>query len=523
MSKLLKLLRSKQIQPATAVLPQGNQKLWIKCAGVLLLFWAAIYLPYLRTSPRWYGDEFVSLIAGDSIFHGTFANRALRYSFFSGFTNYQPWGCFLFALSSHLFGGGILGARLLSAFLGFLTALAAFHLLFRRGLILQGMAAALIIMGAPEAVVHFRWVYPHAFVGLGVVVIGLLLDVPRTPRRDWLIGLGCACAALGHLLVVHVTLAALIVRWRHPGSWLRIAIPPGVVLLLSLAFGYLISGHQLISDIGEVGLQYTSHNEGTGWLLKLQTFWTFFSWDWLHVLYVAGLMALLWHRRWALVCFASLVSFAVIQNRPELPVFYYQAMIFTPLLGVCLACGLQLLYEKALQLDPDLLRNRTVHICLAAIIPAILVVQGVHSSLSGKIISRNDPWVAPSTSDLEITAAWVNSQTEKNDLVVAFWDLGWMLKGRWTDMMQCAVWQYGTCPEFYKRNREQAEFLFPANLRDARYVVVGPLDLRWCYGQGTIPRLLQEVELEKWPRVASSTTTIVLANPRFLTPSANKH
>ena len=521
MSRKRKTGRDPEPAPAAVQGAVPNRRLWAICAGILFCVWAALYWPHLRTSPRWYGDEFVTLIGGNAIWNGTFANRALRYDYFSVFTCYQPAGLFLYSAASHIFtGGDILGARMLAIFLGFLTALAAFHLLFLRGLVAEGVAAAIIILAAPESVIHFRWVYPHYFVSLGVVVIGLMLDQPRTPRRDWIIGLGCACAGLGHLLVAHVTLAALLVRWRYPGAWWRIIIPPAVVMLLSLAFGYIIAGNQLFPDLWEVAMQYTGHNTNNTLATRAYSFWIFFTWDWLHVLYVVGLVLLVVQRRWAMAAYAALLSFFILQNRPELPIFYYQAMIFTPLLAVCVACGLQPIFRWLVQRDPKLLpdvRSRTIGAgVLAAIVPCFLMVTAIPSSFSGDIVSRNNRWVAPSDHDLEVTAQWVNEHTGKDDFVVTFWDLGWMLKCRWTDTMQCAVWQYGTCFDFYQRTRDHSEFLFPADISQARYVVVGPLDLRWAYAQGTVPRLIQESGLRSWPKVAGTETTFVLENPRFL-------
>jgi hypothetical protein len=394
------------------------------------------------------------------------------------------------------------------ALLGLGTALVAFHLLFRRGLIAAGLAAALIVLGAPEALLHFRRAYPHALAGLGVVMVGLLLDRPRTTRRDWGIGLGCALAALGHLLVVHVTFAALLARWRWPGSWWRIAVPPALVLLASLAFGYAISGRQLFADLGEVALQYRSHAADAGWRTKVVTAWTIFSWDWLHALYAASLVVLAYRRRWALAAFAGVLSGLIIQNRAELPVFYYQAMVFAPLLGVCVALALQ---QVSSALAAELPRWPRRLAALA--VPLLLLVPALRSSFAGTLQARNDTWVAPSLTDLRESAAWVNARAGKEDLVVAFWDVGWLLQGRWTDLLQSAVWEYGSCPEFYLRRRDRAEFRYPADLRQARYVIRGHLDDIWTLTQGNVPRLVEEVPIDRWPTVFKTATTKVLANP----------
>jgi apolipoprotein N-acyltransferase len=114
---------------------------------------------------------------GNSILSGSFENRALKYSFFSTFTNYQPWGAILYSLSAKtLAGGDILGARFLSVFLALVLVLLVYFELFRRKLGWVGFCAALTILLAPQNTIHFRWVYPHFFVSLGVVLIGLLLS-----------------------------------------------------------------------------------------------------------------------------------------------------------------------------------------------------------------------------------------------------------------------------------------------------------------------------------------------------------
>ena len=497
------------------MIPRGRRarRFWLSGAVLLLLLWALLYLPHLRSSPRWYGDELVTLLAGQSLVDGSFANRALRYSYFSGFTNYQPPVCFLYALAARVLAGGdILGARVLAVLFALATALAAFHLLSSRGRIVDGLSAGVLLLAAPESLVHFRWVYPHLAVALSVVVAGLLLDRPPERRRDWSIGLACALAASAHLLVVHVTLAALLARWRHPRSWLRIAAPPAVVLLANLLLGWAISGRQLFLDLGEVALQYTTHTDGSSLLTRAATVWRFFSWDLLHVLYLLALVVLGCLRRFALVAFAGLIGLLVIQNRPELPVFYYQAIIFTPLLAVCLALALRPCWRSLLRSLPAGTRLPAQRLAMLAL-PVLVLLPSARASLAGTITSRNDFYVAPSIADLESTAAWVNQRSKPQDLVVAFWDLGWMLRARWTDIIQCAVWEYGSAPEFYKRQRSREEFLFPANVRAARFLVVGPLDVRFAFAQGNVARLLQATGIERWPVVSRTATTVVLANP----------
>ena len=53
--------------------------------GLILigLFWSILYLPNLRTSPPWYGDEILTLDIGKSLIMGEMVNRAMYCTFAS--------------------------------------------------------------------------------------------------------------------------------------------------------------------------------------------------------------------------------------------------------------------------------------------------------------------------------------------------------------------------------------------------------------------------------------------------------
>lgn len=499
---------------------RGNNQgdFWFGMGGILLI-WTLCYLPNLRSSPGWYGDEFVSLMEGNAILSGDFNNRALKYSFFSTFTNYQPWGAFLYSLSAKLFAAGdVLGARLLSVLLALILSTMVYVELFRRNVGWHGFCSAILILLAPQNTIHFRWVYPHFFVSLGVILIGLLLS--RNPKQgfnDWTLGIGCAMAAVGHLLVVHVVAATAISQIRRPKAWLKILLPPGILVSGALALGYWSSGPLLFLDLGELAGGYVGDSNRSTLMEKIFNIFRYFSTDWFHLLLLFSFAGLLLLRKWALLTFTTVLSFAVIQNRPELPVFYYQSMIFVPLLCMNLVLSIRGLAEKIQDRTQSGLPLRISRaVCLS--IPMLFLIPALQNSFAGSHVPRNNYWVAPRHSDLEEAARWVNRNTSPQDLVIAFWDVGWLLHCQWTDPMQCAIWSYGNFPYFYNRPRPRSEFLYPANLALAKYIIVGPLDLRWTYGQGTIPMLLKEFKVETWPTVFQTETTRVLANPGISAP-----
>lgn len=495
-----------------------NTSAWIFC-GILLLVWAVCYLPHLRTSPGWYGDEFITLMGGRAILDGSFFNRALKYSFFSTYTNYQPPGLILYTLFSKVFSGGdILGARFLSTLLGLGISLLVLVVFSRRGEAWIGFAAALTILVAPQSVIHFRWVYPHYFVSLGVVLIALALDSRTSSTKDWIIGMGCGIAAIGHLLAAHVIVAALIARVLSPRSWIRIAIPPALVFLFSLSLGYYASGGQLFLDLQELAAGYSGDSGRSTLAGKFLSIYRYFSTDWLHVLFFWSFFGLALLRKWAVLVFTALISLAIIQNRPELPVFYYQSMVFIPALCtnlfLCFQGGDKWLSKKFPD-NPIRFMSRLA----AFLIPLLLLPSAVAGSVGGSLKSRNAYWVAPSSADIESSAAWINEHAQPDDLIISFWDAGWLLKRKWTDPMQCAIWSYGNFPYFYNRHRDHSEFVFAADFSTAKYVLIDTQDMRWTYGQGTIPKLLDEQKLQTWPVVYSTPTTAVVQNPRTINPN----
>jgi hypothetical protein len=492
-----------------------NTTTWV-FSGILLVVWGICYLPHLRTSPGWYGDEFITMMGGRAILDGSFFNRALKYSFFSTYTNYQPPGLILYVLFSKIFSGGdILGARFLSTLLGLSISLLVLFVFSHRGKAWVGFAAALTILVAPQSVIHFRWVYPHYFVSLGVVLIALALDGRPSSKKDWLIGVGCGIAAMGHLLAAHVIVAALIARGLSPRSWLRIGIPPAMAFLFSLSLGYYASGGQLFLDLQELAAGYSGDSGRSTLTGKFLSIYHYFSTDWLHEFLFLSFFGLALMRKWGVLVFTALISFAIIQNRPELPVFYYQSMVFIPALCInlflCLQGADKWLKEKFAD-NP----MRLAGISAAFVIPALMIPSAIAGSVAGSLKSRNAYWVAPSAADIETSTTWINEHSGPDDLIISYWDAGWLLKRKWTDPMQCAIWSYGNFPYFYNRLRDHAEFVFPADFSKAKYVLIGTLDMRWTYGQGTIPKLLEEQKLQTWPVVYSTPTTAVVQNPRTI-------
>jgi 4-amino-4-deoxy-L-arabinose transferase-like glycosyltransferase len=89
--------------------------------GLLLLVWAILYLPRLRESPSWYGDETLTLL-GRELVRGQSALGPIWMTFWHPYFPYQPGYAWLAGFFAFITGGDILGARFLNALIALTIA-----------------------------------------------------------------------------------------------------------------------------------------------------------------------------------------------------------------------------------------------------------------------------------------------------------------------------------------------------------------------------------------------------------------
>ena len=108
----------------------------------------------------------------------------------------------------------------------------------------------------------------------------------------------------------------------------------------------------------------------------------------------------------------------------------------------------------------------------------MLIVRIAPESISGRLISRNDFWVTQIPGEVEQASQWLNERLEQSDLVICNPNIAWLLHCRVADLMQATAWR-GTRTFTFERPIPHERFLFPADVGQARYVVVGDIDKRW--------------------------------------------
>lgn len=483
-------------------------------AIVLLAVWAVLYTPSLRTSPAWYGDETLTLMIGRSLFQGEGLDRALRATFWHPSYSYQPGYAWLAGAAASLTGGDIAGARALNALLALFIALTLL-VLGRRPL--GGVAAffgAAIFLTYSQSVVHFRWIYPHNAVALGFAITLFLLMRRSHWKTNLGAGLGLAIAAASHPLFVHGALAAWLGRIKRPPAWFIMAIPPFIVLVAGIAWTLMRQAPHLwvFDDMKLLAGFYQgySREHGGGWN-ALRNVWVFFTQDFFHIGAFVSAILCCTRRRYQIALFLAVVSGLLLQNRQNLPLFYYQAVVFLPVMALAWAGAFRQILCLVRKQCGRYRMPRLVTVS-AFCIPAVFAALILPASVGGRIIPRNQPWVTQDVREVEAAAAWINQRTSPEDLVIAHQNIGWLLHCRTVDLMQATAWS-GRPTFTFESPLDPDRFAFPADVDRAKFLVLADIDQRWTLGQPNVEWVLNKLESEKWRVVWQAGNYVVVENP----------
>ena len=484
-----------------------RRKYFLRLAtGALLLAWAFLYLPNLGTTPRWYGDETITLSCGQDLVHGVFANRATWNTYMNPQFCYQPGYVFLVGLASTISHQNIAWPRFLNALCALGIAWVALRVLGRRFGITAGLSIGLLFLSYEQSVIHFRWVYAHNAVALGLFICFCFQTIPMRRRRSWGAGAGLAIAAASHPLALQGGLAAFLNRWNRPRTWLPLFAPPLGVGLLSLSPIFFWKPDWFIHDIFELKEFYGSSSQdiGTGWQWPI-IFWRFFTHDWFHILALASALFCLFSRFRPIALASILIAALLTRNRQNLPVFYYQAVVILPLLAAGIGYAI-------VRLSKVLPWQKHISRWLAFVLPALLFCLVLPEVCTSSLISRNDPWVVHSINDIKETADWVNQHTQPEDLVICHWNIGWLLRCQNADPLMSVAWE--GLPTFtYEHGLSKERFRYSADIRKAKFFVLTDIDHIWTLAQPNVNAVVNERNLLGWQPVYKSGNCLVLAPP----------
>jgi hypothetical protein len=464
-----------------------------------------------------------------------------------------------------VFGNDIVVGRALGA----VTALAAGALLFWIGTRLRdknfGFLCAAAFLVYSEVNVNFRWVRSHPMSGMwALATVGFLICYVQEKRlRDavWA-GVFCSLATATNYftypLVGAVVATVAVVNWRE---WKSSRARRDVIVAGALACAYAdlfvlwySAAHgwgQLMTQVGR--LTSVASNEARPtlggeigrfidnvWTLGFKTPtqgppmpWSGHDW-WLTVATI-GFVFLptrnwrlrLWVPFWLLV-----LMYGVFKKLNNVPLFFYPATIFLPLMAVGFASVLTWVGELAKQLA---VKSKDAMAMAVAMI--VLAGFGLQSAAGawGHFHTRIDMWTQQSATDAGAAMAFVNAHTAKDDFVIVPKQIYWLARCDRRSMLTfCARYKGVDNDMPVPTHIPQELYWFDCRLEQAKFLVLeygmerrtlpdgrtGQLpvgvDAVYTIGLRGVREVIQQAQQENWPVVFQQGVYLVLANPRFV-------
>lgn len=466
----------------------------------IILFWVVLYLPHLRTSPSWYGDETYALMIGKSIFTGTPHHGPYNYTFFR--PGYQPGYYSLIGAAAWLTGGDILGARFFNTLLALAIALLLAYRSRAIGGVYGALAAAFLFLSYQQSVIHFRYAFAHNFIALGILIAVLgSTYANREKANKWsAVGLLLACQAHPNALYGAVGILPMsLLRRRNLFMIYGVPLVVGVGTLLTL---YFLWPADVLQDLKSTAENYFLMGQEAAPNI-FQNLQSFFTQDAFHFAAVLGLCWAIVKRKWPLVFPFVIVSILLIGNRNNLLVFYYQAVVLLPLVGLSLGLLFSLLFKMARRTHFSV-----GYFSVVFLLGLLLMLAPFQASLSGKLIPRNYPWTTQSISDVEQTAAFINRSTTPDDLVICNGNIGWLLHCKTADWLQVTTWE-GLPTVFFEDGMPRNRFLYSVDPAEAKFIVIGDIDLIWSFHQTNVEEVFQKTfRMHQQPTWISSTYSV---------------
>lgn len=511
-------------------------------ALALLVAWALLFLPNLRTNPNWYSDEGEVMNWSWSVAHGS-SRVGPQINDFLFPHPYPPVYLLVNGTFLRLFSYDIVVGRALQA----VIALATAALLFWVGARLRdknfGFLCAAAFLVYPETVMNYRWVRPHPMAGMiALAAIGFLIRYVQERRLRDVVWAGAlsALATSTHYyvypLVGVVVVTALIVNKRHFG-----AVVLGVAVFPVLFVGWFLATQDggiphLLTQLQRVKSLYAtgatlSFGENLARIYRnIVTFGlltptlaedrSFQGIDLWLVTASLGVMCLpigrlrkwLWFWLLALMC-------PVFKQQDNLPIFFYPAVVFLPLLAVGFASAVARVREIVARKLPAAATGVT------AVSLGVFGLMSLSGSL-GHFRTKVDPWTVHSAADAEATMNFINAHTTSQDFIIVPKHLNWLVRHARLSSLPDVVAYEGKTNEIYAVPIPRESFWFDCDWPNVKYLVLAygrdasgrPYGFDAVYNLGfeSIREIVGKIQSEKWPVVFQQGEFIVLANPRFM-------
>lgn len=565
-----------------------SQTKWIIIGLVAL--WAVLYLPHLRTSPNWYGDEGEWMEKCWTFIHGEPRVGPIINDFIFPYP-YPPLYMLVTGSLLRVFGNDIVVARVVGA----LLALGSAGLLVWIGTRLRnhtyGIVSAIAFLVYSESIVNFRWVRSHPMAGMialacvgflirylqerrwhdliwagamcalatatnyftyplvgvvaATVVIGELTEGEGTFRSRWPRALGRG-AAVGAIACAYVVGFVLWYTLAQPGGWPQLMAQ--VHRLTSVADNELrptLGGEigRFVTNIRMLGFQSPTQGPPPAW--GGHDIWLMIA--------TVGLVFIPsknWRFRLWVPLFVLALMFGVFRKLNNIPMFFYPATVFLPLMALGFG-GVLVWAGEAIRWLESRRSNQGTSFALA---PAIVVlvlfgIPSVTAALSG-FKTKIDLWTQWSVPEAQAAMRYVNDHTTRDDFVIVPKQIYWLVKDAKKSMLSHG-WSYlgrtnGAWPIPIPKER----FWFDCQWQNAKYVVLASgiderskqprgIDVIYTISLEGMAGIVSGMVREQWPVVfaggsgvahapigqgtswplALNGEYLVLANPRLVKPA----
>jgi hypothetical protein len=241
----------------------------------------------------------------------------------------------------------------------------------------------------------------------------------------------------------------------------------------------------------------------------------FFFQDYFHIFALIGFFLCLRRRSYMLCIISIVMCFFLFRNRQNLTYFYYQALVILPILASLTAVGFSRLISilgTRFLIRKDGVRTARGGALILCILFALLQIPSV---LGERLPVRITPWVVTSIPDYETAASWLNNRTKPDDLVIAYWNLGWMLHCRNADILMATAWSGLPGGDFLDPAPARERFRYPLDIQLAKFFVITELDELWAFRQKSVPSVLEDSKVLTWPLVFQAGPVRILKNPNL--------
>lgn len=501
-------------------------------AILVLLFFVLLISHHFRThriawSPGWFRDEGTYLEVAQRIGKAQLQLGAVNITFVGPNMTHPPLYFMLANIYLKMMHVDMYSFRMFNAMLGVIATLLCFLLGHEAGRLPEereksttlyaevlGLVTAAIFAIHPDAVAYNRMGLPYNLYMIEVILVAFFaLRYLRTRDFFWFL---CACITASlSLITIYYSLVfipflflCVFVNKKLKHLWALAATPaPLIIFLVFMSFSDIPGFHEDINALrraAEKGSLYVT----------LIHYSEFFQTGLSYFLGLAGLILIKRKINGRFLIFLYILLIHIVLRKADtiIKFIHYPVIPLLPLVALGCAAIAIWAFEKAASLSvPGLL-------VIPVLLAVFLCIQRDRHGIHDRFYTRMDFMLTRNTADNMMTMSWVNTHSDRDDVVLSSTTLWAGLDAKTSDLAQALAWE-GKRVGFYKHTFPRERFLFSPAVENARYVIMDIFTDQWAQsppGSFNAP-IAEEIERieENWPKVFKQGEFRVYENPLF--------